>query len=203
MDNKKVYIITRTHEREHEFNNCYKSLLKQTIEPQWVIISDSSNLYLNKKFEIPHQIVEVIPKSKKWWIRHHNFTNGYFNEVLPHIPDGNFVYFLDDDDFLISSKWIEEIIATNADILIGKFQLGSNHNNKLIGQNIKRGEIGGACYAIKTQLAKKFTWPCRGGGDFMYLRKLLKHYNPIFTDTIIASVQDNLGRSWKKRKKSE
>ena len=121
MNTKKVYIITRTHEREHEFNNCYKSLLEQTIKPNWIIISDSENLYLNKNFEIPHKIIKVKSGRKKWWIRHHNFANGYFNEVLPSIPDGNFIFFLDDDDILINPNWVEEIIESNANILIGQF----------------------------------------------------------------------------------
>ncbi len=195
---KKVYIITRTHERENEFNNCYKSLLEQTIKPNWIIISDSENLYLNKKNEIPYKIIKVKPGRKKWWVRHHNFANEYFNNVLKLIPDGNFVYFLDDDDKLISSNWIEEIITKDVDILIGRFQLGDNHNNKLIGEAIIRGEIGGSCYAIKSEIAKKFKWPCRAGGDFMYLKKILKYHDPIFTDTIIASAQTNLHRRWKR-----
>jgi len=32
----------------------------------------------------------------------------------------------------------------------------------------------------------------------MYLKKILKYHDPIFTDTIIASVQTNLNRSWKR-----
>lgn len=198
LSSKKVYIITRTHERENEFNNCYKSLLEQTIKPNWIIISDSDNLYLNRKFEIPYEIIKVKPGRKKWWIRHHNFANKYFNDVLKLIPDGNFVYFLDDDDKLCSSNWVEEIIMEDVDILIGRFQLGDNHKNKLIGQVIKRGEIGGSCYAIKSDIAKKFTWPSLGGGDFMYLKKILKYYDPTFTNTIVASVQKNLSRSWKR-----
>jgi len=195
---KKVYIITRTHERENEFNNCYKSLLEQTVKPHWIIISDSKNLYLNKKFEIPYQIIKVKPGKKKWWIRHHNFANGYFNEVLPLIPDGNFVYFLDDDDKLINPNWIEEIIKSNANVLIGQFKMGPNHDNKLIGKTIERGEVGTSCYAIRSEIAKKIKWPSLAGGDFMYLKEILKYHDPIFTDTIIASVQTNLNRSWKR-----
>lgn len=200
LNNKRVYIITRTHERELEFNNCYESLLSQTVKPNWLIISDSENNYLNKNFDISTKIIKVKPGRKKWWIRHHNFTNCYFNEALPLIPNGHFVFFLDDDDKLITKTWVEEVINKNSNVLIGKFQLGPNHKNKIIGEVIKRGEVGGSCYAIKSEIAKQFTWPNRGGGDFIYLKKILKQYTPNFTDTIIGGVQNNLSRSWKKRK---
>ena len=197
---KKVYIITRTHHRPNEFQICYESIKSQTILPIWYIISDSSkNNYINS-IDIPHKIINVNPGKKKWWIKNYMFANGYFNEVLPLIPDGNFVYFLDDDDKLIDKDWIKKIIENNVDILMGKFQMGSDHKYKLIGDKIQRGFIGTSCIAIKSEIAKKYKWPLRSGGDFMYISQVLKNHTPKYLDSIIAGVQTNLNRSWKSRK---
>ena len=155
MNKKKVYIITRTHERPVEFNNCYNSIKSQSILPIWYIISDSDQNSYIKSIDIPHKVINVEPGKKKWWIKNYMFANGYFNKILPLIPDGNFVYFLDDDDKLIDKDWIKTIVESDADILFGKFQMGKDHNYKLIGKEIKRGEIGGSCMAIKSEIAKK------------------------------------------------
>ena len=166
-----------------------------------MIISDDSNDKYIYDIDIPHIIYkpEKIIKNK-WWIRHHNPYNDYFNQVLDVIPDGNFVIYLDDDDLLLDKYWIKKILDENTDVLIGKFQMGKNHDYKTIGEQIKRGKIGGSCFSVRSEIARQNKWPSKGGGDFMFIKKISEKYNVKFIDHIVAGVQDNLSRSWRRKK---
>ena len=131
----KVYLLLRTHNRPNEFKRCLRSVYKQSVLPELIIISDDNSDNYIRNIKTPHQIYHPLYKKPRWWIRHHNPFNDYFNQVLSIIPDGNFIYYLDDDDELVDKNWIKTIIEMNTDILIANFQLGKSHNNKLIGVN--------------------------------------------------------------------
>ena len=120
----KVYLLLRTHNRPNEFRCCIESIIKQTILPEIIIISDDEKDVYTKKVAVPHQIFHPKYKKTRWWIRHHNPFNDYFNQALTFIPDGHFIYYLDDDDELVDSDWIKTIIDNNTDLLIARFQLG-------------------------------------------------------------------------------
>ena len=122
----------------------------------------------------------------------------YFNQAMSIVPDDNYVIYLDDDDRLLYNDWVKMILKKDVDVLIGKFKMGENHNNKLIGEKIQRGEIGTSCFAIRSEIAKKYQWPTRRGGDYMFIKKITENYNPVFTHHIIGGVQKNLNKSWRK-----
>ena len=192
----KVYLLLRTHNRPKEFNNCIKSISKQSHLPEIIIISDDkSDTYVND-VELPHQIFYPRYIKPRWWIRHHNPFNDYFNQALTFIPDGHFIYYLDDDDELVDSDWIKTIIDNNTDLLIARFQLGKSHNNALIGDEVVRGEIGGSCIAIRSEIAREFKWPSRGAGDFFFINQVISKYRPIFLPIIAGKVQVDLHHSW-------
>ena len=75
--------------------------------------------------------------------------------------------------------------------------MGKNHNYKLIGAKIKRGEIGTSCFAIRSEISKIYKWPKRRGGDYFFIKQITDKYNPEFIDIIIGGVQKNLNKSWK------
>ena len=128
----KVYLLLRTHNRPNEFRICIESISKQSVLPEIIIISDDENdTYINE-VTLPHHIFRPKYRNPLWWIRHHNPFNDYFNQALELIPDGHFVYYLDDDDELVDLDWIQTILKQNTDLLIGKFRLGESHNNVLI-----------------------------------------------------------------------
>ena len=148
---------------------------------------------------VPHQIFRPKYKKPRWWIRHHNPFNDYFNQALTFIPDGHFIYYIDDDDELVDSDWIKTIIDNNTDLLIARFQLGKSHNNALIGDEVVRGKIGGSCIAIRSEIAREFKWPSRGAGDFFFINQVISKYRPIFLPIIAGKVQVDLHRSWGRR----
>ena len=93
-----VYLLLRTHNRPKEFRRCVESISKQSVIPKTIIISDDKkDAYINE-ITLPHRVFRPIHKKPQWWIRHHNPFNDYFNQVLTLIPDGQYIYYLDDDD---------------------------------------------------------------------------------------------------------
>ena len=197
----KVFLLLRTHNRPDEFSRCIKSISKQSVLPEIIIISDDKKDDYINEITLPHQVFHPIFKKPQWWIRHHNPFNDYFNQVLSLVPDGQYVYYLDDDDELADTDWIKTILEENVDFLIGRFQLGKSHKGKFIGKVIVRGEIGGSCIAIRSEIAKEFTWPEKGAGDFFFISQIVKKYEPRFISMIAGKVQKDLQHSWGVRKK--
>ncbi|MDP7027982.1 MAG: hypothetical protein QF380_06215 [Candidatus Marinimicrobia bacterium] len=196
--NKEVYLLLRTHNRPNEFKVCLDSIKTQTTKPKLIVISDDPNdIYVNN-VRVKHDIFRVKRPFRRWWIRHHNPYNDYFNQAVNIIPDGNFVIYLDDDDLLLYKDWINLILNMNVDVLIGRFKMGKDHNYTLIGDEISRGKIGTSCFAIKSEIAKKFTWPKKSGGDYKFIKKIVKEFNPVFVNYIVGGVQKNLNQSWRK-----
>ena len=196
----KVYLLLRTHNRSKEFKNCIKSISKQSLLPEIIIISDNYNDDYVNDVILPNQIFHPKYIKPRWWIRHHNPFNDYFNQVLPLIPDGNFIYYLDDDDELVDRNWIKTIVDKNTNVLIARFQLGKSHNNLLIGDKIIRGRIGTSCFAIRSEIAREFKWPSKAAGDYFFIKKVIQKYKPIFIPLIAGKVQFDLQHSWGARK---
>ncbi|RMZ49882.1 hypothetical protein EB821_00485 [Candidatus Marinimicrobia bacterium PRS2] len=196
----KVYLLLRTHNRPNEFRSCIESISKQSVLPEIIIISDDENDTYIKKVTLPHQVFRPKYRKPQWWIRHHNPFNDYFNQVLSIIPDGHFIYYLDDDDELVDADWIKTIIDKNTDILIARFQLGKSHNNICIGNEVIRGGIGTSCIAVRSEIAREFKWPSKAGGDYYFVKQIIKKYEPIFINMVAGKVQFDLHRSWGRRK---
>ena len=195
-----VYLLLRTHNRPEEFRRCIDSISGQSVIPEIIIISDDKNDSYISEVKLPHQIFRPLYKKPRWWIRHHNPFNDYFNQVLSIIPDGHFIYYLDDDDELVDTDWIKTIIEENTDLLIGRFQLGKTHKGKIIGKEVVRGKIGGSCIAIRSEIAREFKWPLIGAGDFFIISQIIKKYEPKFVSMVAGKVQKDLQHSWGARK---
>ena len=196
----KVFLLLRTHNRPEEFNRCIESISKQSVLPEIIIISDDENDTYIKEVTLPHQVFRPKYRKPRWWIRHHNPFNDYFNQALSLITDGHFIYYLDDDDELVDQDWIKTILENDTDILIGQFQLGDAHNHQYIGDVVVRGKIGGSCIAIRSEIAREAKWPSRGGGDFFFISQVVKKYKPLFISMVAGKVQKDLQHSWGVRK---
>lgn len=195
-----VYLLTRTHHRPEQFQRCLESVKQQSVLPRWIIIRDDPADDYVGQADIPHEIFQPARvRTPRWWIRHHNPFNDYFNQVLTRIPDGNFIIYLDDDDMLLDPAWVATILERDVDVLVGKFQLGQAHDFAVIGTEIKRGKIGGSCVAVRSEIARKHSWPQRGGGDFLFIRSLARSHDFTWLDRIIAGVQSDLNHSWGRR----
>ena len=192
----KVFLLLRTHNRPEEFSRCIESILKQSVIPEIIIISDDENDTYIKEVTLPHHVFRPKYRKPQWWIRHHNPFNDYFNQALSLISDGHFVYYLDDDDELVDPDWIKTILEKNTNILIGRFQLGKSHNDAIIGKEVVRGKIGGSCIAIRSEIARKIKWPLRGGGDFFFITRVVNKYDPKFITMVAGKVQKDLQHSW-------
>ena len=195
-----VYLLLRTHNRPEEFRRCIDSISEQSVIPEIIIISDDKNDNYINEVKLPHQIFRPLYKKPRWWIRHHNPFNDYFNQVLSIIPDGHFIYYLDDDDELVDTDWIKTVLEENTDLLIGRFQLGKTHKGKIIGKEVVRGKIGGSCIAIRSEIAREFKWPLIGAGDFFIISQIIKKYEPKFVSIVAGKVQKDLQHSWGARK---
>ena len=195
-----VYLLLRTHNRPEEFRRCINSISEQSVIPKIIIISDDKNDNYINEVKLPHQIFRPLYKKPQWWKRHHNPFNDYFNQVLSIIPDGHFIYYLDDDDELVDTDWIKTILEENTDLLIGRFQLGKTHKGKIIGKEAVRGKIGGSCIAIRSEIAREFKWPLIGAGDFFIISQIIKKYEPKFVSIVAGKVQKDLQHSWGARK---
>jgi len=195
-----VYLLLRTHNRPEEFRRCINSISEQSVIPKIIIISDDKNDNYINEVKLPHQIFRPLYKKPQWWKRHHNPFNDYFNQVLSIIPDGHFIYYLDDDDELVDTDWIKTILEEKTDLLIGRFQLGNTHKGKIIGKEIVRGKIGGSCIAIRSEIAREFKWPLIGAGDFFIISQIIKKYEPKFVSIVAGKVQRDLQHSWGARK---
>ncbi len=196
----RVYLLLRTHNRPQEFERCIRSIGEQSVPPLPVIISDDpADTYVDA-VEMEHLLFRPKYKKPRWWIRHHNPFNNYFNQALTLVPDGQFVIYLDDDDILLYPDWVKTILTLNKDVLIGRFQLGKAHQFKVIGERVERGHIGGSCVAVRSEIARRHPWPARGGGDFLFISKLKRRYAFEFIPEIVAGVQSDLNHSWGRRK---
>jgi glycosyltransferase involved in cell wall biosynthesis len=192
--------MVRTHNRPQAFSRCIRSIGGQSVLPRVLIISDDPADTYVENVELDHLLFRPKVKKPHWWIRHHNPFNDYFNQALVLVPDGHFVIYLDDDDILLYPDWVKTILTLNKDVLIGRFQLGKTHGFKVIGDRVERGSIGGSCVAVRSEIARKHPWPARGGGDFMFIRKLSAHYTFEYIPEIVAGVQSDLNHSWGRRK---
>ena len=134
---KDVYVIVRTHNRPKAFSNCISSINSQTVKAKIIIISDDpTDNYINDYLNIG-TIFRPVTKKARWWIRHHNPMNDYFNQVVTIIPDGHFIYYLDDDDEMVDPTWIETIIEHDTPLLI--FDLG----NPMVTSSLEKKLSGG------------------------------------------------------------
>ncbi len=197
---KEVYVLIRTHHRPEEFARCVESVRQQDERARIMVISDDPG----DRYVLDNPEVDMIfrphVRRPRWWIRHHNPYNDYFNQAALSVPDGHFIYYLDDDDRMSHPSWIRTIRENDVPLLIGRFRLGPAHNRRIIGEEIVRGRIGGSCIAVQSHIPKIIHWPQRGGGDFMFIRKVAAQYDPVFSDVIAGEVQSDLQHSWGRRK---
>jgi len=128
--------------------------------------------------------------------RGYHFANKQFY-VNRHRVTGDYVYLLDDDDYLIEPnfiKYIKNIVTSNSpDVIMVKMQTEANIF-PLPDVWKKRpicGSIGTSCFCVSNKVfqlhIKAFTQTC--GGDCHFIKEVFKHgYKIFWFDKIIARI---------------
>ena len=110
------------------------------------------------------------------------------------VPDNAFIIHLDDD-----AEFIDNVPPLDNDLVIWKAKVNGRKmpkENKVI-----RGNIDSACFAVKAKLAKKVGWTREAAGDYNFLTKFIKMYEPKITWSAKTVVKTNeFGEGKGKRK---
>ncbi len=146
---KKVSIIIPNYNGEKYINKCLKSVIEQNYKNKEIIIIDDGST--DKSIQRINEIIKTNPEENIKLIKQNNFNASIArNEGLKNAT-GDYIIFLDSDDCLqknIIEKEIEIIETTNADLLIGNYDI-INEDDKFVKQSrefsndneVKKNEI--------------------------------------------------------------
>lgn len=183
LSNIRIYILIRVCYRPSYFNKCFNSILNQSFNNIYLIISydDDKCLEYLIKYKNNYKNIELIKvkedKSKPC------FYNLYCNTLLKLVPkkDNNWIMFLDDDDKLLNNKAIEIIskkIESTNDFIFWKFMY---NNGRIIGPNnyneIKFGNCANCTYLINSMYKDYSKFEIYSKGDFEFIKKLKENKN--------------------------
>jgi len=98
---EKLTILILTHNRPKLFERCLNSVLKNIPEYVEVIVNNDSNDII----EIPHSQVK--------YYYYQNDNIGYIYDFLLRKSKTNYIYFLEDDDYILPNFW-KTIILKNS-----------------------------------------------------------------------------------------
>lgn len=164
-----ITILTRSGNRQKDFEQLRASINKQTIKPYHFISNDNPNCTFlsNEKNVFP--VVAQPEKGKA-------FYNLYLNELVSKVEEG-WIIILDDDSKLIDNTFIEKLIdickkTSNDKIIIYQSFIGKNKIKIPVHPIIKKGKIDMACFCIHHSILKQVKFDSRKCGDYNILKKL-------------------------------
>lgn len=142
----KISIIIPVYNAELYIEQCLTSILKQSVDNMEIIcIDDGSN---DNSGSIIKQLRQKDYRIKYFYCPHTNAANAR-NKGLE-IADGDFILFLDADDFLDKDALYHLTNVakqTNADIIVGQYKLFDNKTNRPLKQK----------YGIHTKIKRIFS----------------------------------------------
>lgn len=154
-------IITRTCQRPSELQRCINSVLNQT-DPDFehIIIPDD---IVHGLYWANRQIAECRTKLK-----------------------GDYVYVLDDDDFIISFSFIEELkklinnLDSKPELIICRGTLNDEQFPKVWKDKVIRGQIAASNLIVRTDVfdAHAGAWDQPRSGDYKFFESVYKT-NPV------------------------
>jgi hypothetical protein len=169
-------------ERRDLLSRCKRSLAAQTCQDyQHLIITDDSSYNVHEADKLFHLHRDSVK--------------------------GKFVHMLDDDDFLVDNRFIEDIREIvrkhDPDVIITKMEraIPSFNDtlppNDLWGKRPVAGKIGAPCLIVRASIwyehCSLFGWPTRGHGDHCLIATLWdKGYRFYWTDRVAVRV-DQIG----------
>jgi len=204
-------VITRTSNRPKYFERCYQSVKNQPWPCRHLVIYDDPNSesYLKGK-NIEYHYVNSSKLKKNYnqpapetarpkLLSIHNL---YFNEAYKHIQDNEWIFHLDDDNYINVTSFHrirEHLSNVKADVIICKLKhfTGSlPRQNDFNKKNIRLCGIDTACIFVRGHIAKKIEWDGWKCGDFRFIEAAVKlAKNPIWINHEVAIMdQQNLGK---------
>ncbi len=184
QSSSEIYVLTRTSNRPCLFKKCAKSVQRMKNVVHIVSCDNLNDLEYISKY-IPFKNIVFISRTKR---KHKKDRpeNLYFNEMYKKVPDDAFIIHLDDD-----AEFVNNIPPLKSNLNIWKAKVTGRKMPK--DKKIVYGNIDSACFAVKAKLAKKVGWTRKSGGDYNFLVKFIKMYEPKITwsDKTIIKTNDN------------
>jgi len=162
-DSPFLSIITRKYLRPNGFEKNVKSvnaIIGNNFEQIFIIDSVGHGmLNANKSFSLPEVLSEI---------------------------DGKYVFLLDDDDFITNPLIVLQLESIselmNPDVIFFKMHIRNKNNclyptpNQWRNNKMIAGSIGGSCFAVKTELYKKYIehFGQERMGDFYFINEVMK-----------------------------
>ncbi len=210
----KFSIITPTHKRPEQLSRCVNSVLSQTsfgFQVEMIIINDSPDCDYSL-FENDKDIIKAITEEKIIYIKNkENKGKNYSCNLALTKVTGNYVIFLDDDDWL-ASKALSEIytslssyklmikwLVTNRVYDSGKVITTNNKGSSLINYfwdcMIFKRFYGDATHIVESNMAKQahFNKKIKNGKEWYYFAQLCPTFIYRNLNTTITSGYQDLG----------
>jgi len=194
MDRPIMNIICRTHDRETEFQQCYKSIKKQTYPNYSLLVGSDVQPCTYYPFAIPLKLSQdlptIIPEG-------HYFAPWNIHlETLAKSCVNGYTMYLDDDDEFTSPDSLETIMNNVEEdkLLIWRVQITPEFivpRSQDFGQIICAGNISGIGIAFHTKHLP-VQWGNMSYGDYRIIRELIrdKGLTPKFINKILTSTQN-------------
>jgi glycosyltransferase involved in cell wall biosynthesis len=188
--NPKVSIIIPTFNRFESLRNAIKSVQCQTfMDYELIVINDGSNKkeYNNYDFNNFHEKVTLINLDKNTKEKFGYPTAGYVRTIGMKKASGEYIAFLDDDDYWLPKKLEIQIYkmdkynigmsTTDAFQGDGKYDKGHSYSRYINDRDIK---MYYNLYDSKIQLFKQLM-----GFDIIWSKKLINQINLCITSTVV------------------
>lgn len=120
------------------------------------------------------------------------FYNIYCNRLLKHIPAAGWVHFIDDDDEYIGPDALAWLPGENKAALHAckTRRIGVSNNCEIFPPLWKKQKtFQTECFALWSELAKRYEWWGCKGGDHHYTSKITRKYPIIWHDHIATQSQ--------------
>lgn len=194
--NKTLNILTRTSGRPNYFKENVESIKSQTYPHINHIVcadDDESFEYASKLADKVIRVDRPEKRTEYGWM--HSPYNLYCNSLMDAVDDG-WIMFLDDDDVLVDSSAISDIMdgLTNEDeIIVWKGQI----HNKVIpsfsfGKGVALADIGSFCFMFHSKHKWAAQWDEVKESDFRVVFKLARLLNIKWVDKIVTKVNNDL-----------
>ena len=210
----KIYILTRTSNRENFFFENWKSVQQQKYPYICQLVSydnEKTYQYLKKYEDLynldysddpdwhPHQLktFNVINTFKHSGSFPYNM---YLNHMLDHIIENEtpgWILFLDDDDLLVDPNSIMSMVINlkkqgvkpDSDFLMWQVEFP---NGRLVPKNIGRrprlGDVSMIGFMFHSLWAPRVRFEPRKGGDYLMIKKLNTFLNPKWVEEVLTKI---------------
>lgn len=197
--NPLINILIRHKEgREKELKRCIGSIMQQTYDNYFVIVSSETAEYPYFENGLADYYVTPVYDSKQ----HYNL---HCNDLKKQVTDGWF-FFMDDDDYLASPTVLEELSKHLFEgALIVQFLRKDNRGTKgndvikptdrMIERGIiRKGVIGGGCLILHHSFKDVADWLPHKGADYDWIKAVTDKVPTKFVKLVLQiSEKANLG----------